>query len=348
MEDKKVVEHSYKDTKKQGTSNNTDDKAKSPYSSDDHERATNRWITVEPVVSLIAIALGIYVAVQPQLMRDILAAARGITWPKTSGNFCGPRNNSHPYVILLTEIQADVSYWQMITNLCGALPSLLMSPLLGACSDKVGRKAILGLATLGYVVTVSTVLIVFYFDLPIWVLPIGSFFQGLTGGHGIIIAGCAAYITDITTKQYRMLRMAIMHGCFVASIALPQLLIGFLIEEVGFGPALWISLICLIVCLLYVFVPRCLLETIDKQRWRQEVGNTRSRFQGLVDVFRDKIGYRRIRLALLFTAECLDEMLNANSVTMIIIYGLGPPFCWSPVVVSGFLALVLFASAFGR
>ncbi|XP_072033187.1 proton-coupled folate transporter-like [Amphiura filiformis] len=319
--------------------------ATSPYASTDVKKAASRWVTVEPIAFLIAFAIGIFLTIQPQILRQILADARGIIFPG-GGNFCGPRNTSHPYYIILTEIQADVAWWQMVITLCGNLPSLFMAPILGACSDKVGRRLVLGLAALGYVVTSITYLIVFYFDTPLWVFPIGFFIQGLTGGHGMIIAGCAAYITDVTTKETRMFRMAILHGIFLIGIAVPQLCIGFLIEKAGFGPALWLTLVSLIICLLYIFIPRCFLETIDKNRWRQEAKKSKkSRFHSLLDVFRYNTGYRRLRLALIFIVEFLDEMLNANTVSLVIIYGLGPPFCWSPVTISGFLALVLFSSA---
>ncbi|XP_072050192.1 proton-coupled folate transporter-like [Amphiura filiformis] len=318
----------------------------SPYVSTDVKRAASRCVTVEPIAVLIGFALGIFLTIKPQILRQIIADARGVVFPSGGGNFCGPRNTSHPHYIILTEIQADVAWWQMVVTLCGNLPSLFMAPILGACSDKVGRRLVLGLAALGYVIMSITYLIIFYFNLPLWVFPIGFFIQGLTGGHGMIIAGCAAYITDVTTKETRMFRIAILHGTFITGVAVPQFFIGFLIEKTGFGPALWLTLASLLICLLYIFLPRCLLETIDKNRWRQEAkASKKSRFQNVLDVFRYNTGYRRLRLALLFIVEFLDEILNVNLVPMVIIYGLGTPFCWSPVTISGFLTLVLFASA---
>ena len=321
--------------------------AAADYVSPNQQRVAARLITVEPVIMLVAVAIGIFVVIQPQYLRERVAAAKNVTLPPTGGDQsqCVARNQSNPYYIALQDIQAEVSFWQMVITVCGSLPALFTSPFLGAWGDQIGRKVILGLAVFGYFIVFLTYALVYYFVLPLWVFGVGFLIQGITGGQGLIIAGSVAYVTDASAEAKRIHRIGIVHGSFLIGIGLTQVGIGYVVQELGYAPAIWITGGAVSLGLLYLALPHILLETVDT---RNSKHNTAGSLQSLINLFKINVEHRRLRLALLYTVEFINETLNASAVSVIIIYGLGPPFCWSSVLVSGYWTMLLFLSALGK
>lgn len=325
------------------------------------DRAIARLITVEPVIGLVAVAIGIFVVIQPQYLQQRVAAAKNVTLPNAAGGggdgngsssdgTCSARQNrSDPYYIALQDVQADVAYWQMIFTVAAFLPSLIMSPFLGSWGDRVGRKVILGLAVFGYFIVFIAYILTFYLVLPLWVLPIAYFLQGITGGTGLIIAGSVSYVTDVTTAEKRLLRIGVVHGSFLIGIGLTQVAVGYLVENLGFGPPLWITGITISACLFYIIVPPLLIETVDTEQYKlKDKSDKVNSIQSLINLFKINVAARRWRLAILFFVEFMNETLNASAVGVIIIYGLGPPFCWNSVLVAGYWTMLLFSSALGK
>ena len=350
------------DEKLQGSSRRSSDGVKKGDTAARHlssrrYNASSRIITVEPVLLFVAMAIGVILVVQPQYLRERVAKARNITLPTPGrgggGNEsqgCSFRNTSNPYYIALQEVQAEVSFWTMILAISGSLPALIMAPIIGSWGDKVGRKVALGVPVFGYVLTSITYLMIFYFELPLWVLLLAMFFQGIAGGNGLILAAAVAYVTDITSEKNRIHRIGIVHGSFIIGIGLTQLFAGFIIQSFGYGPTLWISLGTIALSFLYVVLPPFLIETVDTSRRstpesKVGSGTKLEAIHSLIDLFRINTGYRRIRLGLIFSMELTNELLNTSAVGIIIIYGLGPPFCWSSVLVSGYWTMLLFGSA---
>ena len=87
------------------------------------------------------------------------------------------------------------------------VPSLVTGLLIGSWSDKVGRKPAIILPCFGATVDMSVTLIVIYFDLPLYVLFAGSFFNGMTGYFPAIILATMAFIADTTQESMRAARL---------------------------------------------------------------------------------------------------------------------------------------------
>ena len=86
-------------------------------------------------------------------------------------------------------------------------PSLVTGLLLGSWSDKVGRKPAICLPCFGAAVDMSLTLVVIYFDLPLYMLFAGSFFNGMTGYFPAVIIATMAYISDTTEKSMRATKL---------------------------------------------------------------------------------------------------------------------------------------------
>ena len=130
---------------------------------------------------LIAIGGGVVVSSFPQYLRYRIAMDMNVTLPVSGGDMnrtCVGRNTGNLYYTRLQEIQAEVAYWHMIQSLCGYLPSLFISPILGAWSDVIGRKVFMGLSVFGFVLFGVMYLLVYHLMLPIWVIAASFTFAG--------------------------------------------------------------------------------------------------------------------------------------------------------------------------
>ncbi len=145
------------------------------------QKAAGRYITVEPILMLMALGNGVLISLLPQFYRYTIAMEMNVTLPDSSAgenSSCVGRNISNPYYVKLQDVQAEVAYWQMVIGLCGSIPSLIVSPFLGAWSDLVGRKYVFALIVIGNAVHISTLIAVNYLTLPLWILAISNFVTG--------------------------------------------------------------------------------------------------------------------------------------------------------------------------
>ena len=318
------------------------------------QRASTRWVTVEPVMITASVAFGVFIVVPPQYVKASLAKARNFSLSalETENGTCRSKyqNMSDPDLILDQEIQADTAFWSMLITSCGFLPALLTAPLLGAWGDIVGRKFVIILPIIGYFIYTAIFLFVIYFNLPLWVVVVGSFIHGVLGNYGLQLAGALAYIADVTTKDRRALRIAIIQALTITGLGVSQVISGFLISAAGYAAPIWMAAALIIISILYITVPPFLIETLP---FRGQLGSDtctriKTTVASLYDLFHENENFRRVKLIssllILFTAELV--ICGLNSIT--IIYGLGSPFCWSPLIVGIFSGAVFTSGAFGK
>ncbi|XP_072018606.1 lysosomal proton-coupled steroid conjugate and bile acid symporter SLC46A3-like [Amphiura filiformis] len=315
------------------------------------QKASTRYVTVEPILILIAVGGGVILSVMPQLLRYTIAMNMNVTLPESGRGMngsCVEQNQSNPYYLRLQAVQADVAFWQMVISLCGNIPSLIVSPFWGAWSDLVGRKICMGLIVVGNIAETVILIIVVYLELPLWILAISSFLTGFLGGFWLILAQCVAYVADVTAEKTRLLRISIVQGAPVLGYGLTQLGVGYMIQHYGFGPPLWMACIAYCVTLLYIVSP-LLIETVDRKHKRdrhdidKEASSVMAGVKNLIMLFKSNVYLRRWRIGFLYTIEFMNELFNTSSVRIAIIYGLGPPFCFSSVLVAGYTTLVIFS-----
>ena len=106
-------------------------------------------------------------------------------------------------------MQAKSAGFQIGQSLCNTIPSLVVCLYLGVWSDNVGRKPVVILGTLGSLLEALVVLLTMMFDLPILVVYIGSFLNGMGGYFTGLTVAVMAYIADTTSADKRALRLGI-------------------------------------------------------------------------------------------------------------------------------------------
>ena len=173
----------------------------------------------------------------------------------------------------IPEIQALVSKFTLYTSLIGGILSGIISPKLGALSDRYGRMRMMSISILGMLMSEAIFLTVATYPdmLSVNCLLLGSIFEGLGGSFTATMALSYAYASDCTPPEKRNVVFGYYHGCLFGGIALGPLFAGYVIEATG--KILWIFYIaaashCAFLLFVILVVPESLTE--ERQRAARE------------------------------------------------------------------------------
>ncbi|XP_072014949.1 proton-coupled folate transporter-like [Amphiura filiformis] len=311
-------------------------------------KAKSRWITVEPVIFLAFIGNGTFSTIRSEYLQSRIAKdVYNYTYPTNSS--CVIANTSDPDYITEQDIQADAANWSLYLSICGFLPLIFTAILIGKWSDYAGRKKALVLPLIGMLIQSTVYLIVIAVHLPMPVLFAGEFAYGLTGGSPLLVSISLAYIADITTMVQRTFRVVVVETSIVIPIGFAQLAIGYLIQASGFVPPFYLLLASQLTAIAYMGIPGLLYESIQS---KHEGGRLSSRmvklFHGITDLFAYNVDNRRWRLLLINAIFFPIIFVIYGYTSIITLYAIGQPFCWSSVLVGIYMAISLVLFSFSK
>ncbi|CAG8958592.1 hypothetical protein HYFRA_00009909 [Hymenoscyphus fraxineus] len=133
------------------------------------------------------------------------------------------------------EIQALVTKFQTLLTVTIGLLSAVMSPRLGALSDRYGRTRLLVISSMGgFVSELVTVLAASYPQTVNyrWFLA-GGIFEGLCGSFTAGFALTHAYAADCTAPPKRAITFGYFHACLFSGIALGPLVVAIILKNGG-------------------------------------------------------------------------------------------------------------------
>eukprot|EP00051_Salpingoeca_urceolata_P000938 m.37383 g.37383 ORF g.37383 m.37383 type:complete len:451 (+) comp11103_c0_seq3:146-1498(+) len=138
------------------------------------------------------------------------------------------------------KVESVTSHWSMYIQISEAIPSILVTTILGAVSDKYGRKPIILLALVGQAAETIGLLLVAKFHMHVKFLCAFHVVYGLCGGFA---AGLMAYfssVADLCTKQTLTRRVSFMEAAILFGGLVGTLFGGHIAEKYGF----YVLLIC--------------------------------------------------------------------------------------------------------
>lgn len=103
--------------------------------------------------------------------------------------------------------------WKLYISVVGFSLGLLMVLLLGSWSDVAGRRPVLLLSNAGLALQAVVYLLVMNLKLPLVYFLVGRVLCGLSGDVNLFLAGCFSYVADISDRQSRTTRVAILETC---------------------------------------------------------------------------------------------------------------------------------------
>ncbi len=108
-----------------------------------------------------------------------------------------------PFVVLRYVPHSHLALWVGVLEAVNGLCTFLVAPLLGALSDRVGRRPIIVVAAFGAAVGY----LLFGIGGALWVLVLGRIVQGATAGD---LPALFAYLADITPPEQRAKRFGLL------------------------------------------------------------------------------------------------------------------------------------------
>uniref|UniRef100_A0AAY5EKL6 Solute carrier family 46 member 3 n=1 Tax=Electrophorus electricus TaxID=8005 RepID=A0AAY5EKL6_ELEEL len=215
-------------------------------------------------------------------------------------------------------VQRETSRFLLHSELCFLLPGLVSSLFLVSYSDWRGRKAAIVPPLVGDLLFTLTYFVVSRFSLSLGYLLGASFLAGILGGPGSLIGGCFCYVADRSAEgppESRTVRMARLDAVLGTLSGLGSLCTGFYVRAAGFSwPFLSASALHLL-NLLYV------LAILQEPSARPGHGPAPNQF---------------------------PQVSKLGGMSMVILYELNAPLCWSEVLIGygAALSTLIYLSSF--
>lgn len=239
----------------------------------------------------------------------------------------------------LQEVQKQASLFSLYTDLFSTLPSLAVTLLIVAYSDRAGRKITVVLPLIGTLIYTLSFLTVSYFELNIYWLIGSSLLSSLFGGLSTFLGGCFAYIADLCEdgrqKTLRMAGLDMMIG-LLAGVA--SITTGYFVRAAGFNWPFVTSALCQCLVLLYaVFI---LEETVKRVPVDAAAldGTPRSSalrhmVSGVYQMFARASSRSRVSLILLMTIFTSFSFTYMGGISLMTLYELNKPLCWTEILI---------------
>ncbi|XP_018604245.2 proton-coupled folate transporter isoform X2 [Scleropages formosus] len=285
-------------------------------------------VTVEPAIFLSMFSVALQRPLYTQYLWERISADLGYNGTRDRG--CG--GSTRPPDAAEQEVESLTAHWNLYINLGGFAVGLLVVTLLGSWSDRVGRRPVLIIPNLGLAIQGLVYLLVMYLHLPVAWFLLGRLLSGLTGDFNAIIAGCFAYVADISSRGSRTFRVAVLEASLGVAGMMASIIGGQWRQAQGYINPFWLAVATNLAAALYVylFVPES--RTPDPGGARIF---TREHHRAVVRLYCSQSSGVRRRASLWLYLFCffLVVTVHFGSKDLYVLYELSSPLCWGPELI---------------
>ncbi|KAJ0061569.1 hypothetical protein NL108_005706, partial [Boleophthalmus pectinirostris] len=318
---------------------------------------------VEPAVGLYSFsAFLIFPLMQQFVYRRLWEDITNTTYPEFDNvtrcvkNSSSNETNHHEASETKPEVQKQASLLSLYSELFSAIPSFIVTILLVAYSDRGGRKIAIIMPVIGTLLYISGLLAISYFELNIYLTIVCSVVSSLFGGFGTFLGGCFAYVADISKNEHqKTIRLAGVDMILGVLAGVASLSTGYFLKAAGFNWPFITSLVGLLLLLLYVIF--VLEETVKKAPpdasrldTPPQVSAIKQMFYSIYHVFASGDCRFRTILIMLLVAFIIFAFADIGGVSLITLYELNEPLCWTSIMIgygSALSTTVFLTSFFG-
>lgn len=229
-------------------------------------------ITIEPTMVLYMMAFMTTTVVEQAFFVDKACRVDHKFNDTICGNISAKENEDYNKIVQIT-----VSNFHQWNNISGHAFPIILALFMGAWSDKRGRKLPLILGLIGKLYYSS--MIILNATQPSWplmyVVYTATLPMAFTGADVAIFSAAFAYISDVSSKENRTLRVTLLEVCYLATMPSGIALGSYLFTKVtgrSFALMFTINASLLIFCIIYT-VFRLKWRTNDKQKPLSEAPN---------------------------------------------------------------------------
>ncbi|XP_041658094.1 solute carrier family 46 member 3 [Cheilinus undulatus] len=295
---------------------------------------------VEPVIALYAFSsFLIYPLVQQYVYRRLWQQLTNTTYPISDNTSrCATSKNSSEG-LYHEEVQKQASLFSLYTELFSTIPSLVITLMLVAYSDRGGRKITIIMPLIGTLLYTLTFLTVSFFELNVYLLIGSSLLSSLFGGLGTFLGGCFAYIADLCDDhQQKTLRMAGVDMMIGLLTGLASISTGYFLRAAGFNWPFVTSALCQCLVLFYAFF--ILEETVKKPpvdaanvHRSPQPSALKQMIYGVYQMFAGASWRCKTVLVLLILIFTSFSFAYIGGISMITLYELNEPLCWTEILI---------------
>ncbi|XP_062584817.1 lysosomal proton-coupled steroid conjugate and bile acid symporter SLC46A3-like [Saccostrea cucullata] len=236
-------------------------------------------------------------------------------------------------------IQSKVAMFLMYLAICEGIPCLLSNLVFGSISDRVGRKKMLIIPTLGMLLAEVFMVIFMYFELKLYYLLIPLILHGFSGEAFANIQFALSYTSDISgNSKKRTTAMGFMEIFIGMGLLVGGVVAGYVIRDRGY---LW-SMATAFPLTLSNIVLICLLPETRQRKIKEPwhcMSVVRSFHKSLEFYYSKKYSGMRLKYNIclfIYMIGCI-AIIGRNQTE--VLYVISPPFCLSTVGVGWFHAL---------
>ena len=244
-------------------------------------------------------------------------------------------------------VQSESSFMQLGMVFSASAPSLFVALFLGAWSDRAGRRRVMGLPIFGSAVESAIILWVISFNLPIHMLLLAGFINGICGFFPTMVLSVFSYIADITDQSQRAFRLGILEATAFISGMLSHLSSGWLINKTGYKAPYMMILSLHTFALFYVLLK--LPESRAKHLMENSTVKVFSlqHMRVIICIFTDPRSGQRWKMCLLMLTSGLMIVSSIGFGSVIVLYAIDRPLCCNSVLIGYYLATSFFVQAVG-
>ncbi|XP_030848612.1 proton-coupled folate transporter-like [Strongylocentrotus purpuratus] len=320
-------------------------------------RSWRSRLIVEPLTVTFMLAYGLLVTIRVEYLNKRLSEEANFTQPSTNTSVVCSLNTSSEEYDRYLEVQTQTSYWTLYLAVAQSIPALFSANFLGALSDARGRRIAMLFPIVGFGIYSIVYALVAQFHWSLYFLFAGAIPLGLCGDFLTLVACSFAYVADTTTSKQRTYRMVILECLTTLGAGAGQVLVGFMIEAIGYPPVYYAILCIMVLCALYVYLlPESHPSVTGKVPGEQPADivpsprsdfNMAKFFRSLADLFRPDpkgrcwkmISYNYI---LFQSILMIVSFLSTN-----VLFAEGEPFCWSAALIGIFNGLTFIFAGLG-
>jgi MFS family permease len=148
----------------------------------------------------------------------------------------GSSNDAH----FQDRVQSLASWFGVLQSGVWGVPAIVSTVVLGACSDRLGRRFAVLPCLVGVLATSSTAFFVVWYRAPIFWLFAGDLVYGFCGSFAAMTMSCFAYVADRTPADRRMLRIVVVEMCMLLAGVVSPICVGWVVDRLGYAYTLLI------------------------------------------------------------------------------------------------------------
>ncbi|KAL3872869.1 hypothetical protein ACJMK2_036054 [Sinanodonta woodiana] len=249
------------------------------------------------------------------------------------------------------DLQRESAYTILSLQIAEGLPAVVIVIILGAVSDRTGRrKILLWLPSLGSCIYSLIFILVQYTGWSLDGLFMASAIRGLSGSMTAFLAGSSYYAINSVKPNQRSSRLALQELLNGAAYAIGNIMVGYWVRDAGFLQPFWFTFILSLMTFLVAFFLVQEVKTDNNNRSERylNTGNCCvDTFKPLGRFFRCCNNKDLIRIWLAILAFQTYAVVHLGQINVLVLYFLGPPMSWPSVKIGIFLSVLMAVAAIG-